>query len=56
MHVHCIMNYRVAAFFYLIDLDNGVSEHEARARMGEIWNPLESDDPRTLPWENLLSR
>ncbi len=56
VHVHCIMNYRVAAFFYLLDLDNGVSEHEAQARMAEIWNPLESDDLRVLPWQRLLTR
>ncbi len=56
VHVHCIMNYRVAAFFYLIDLDEGVSEHEARARMAEIWDPFESDDPRVLPWKKLLSQ
>lgn len=56
VHVHCIMNYRVAAFFYLLDLDKGVSEHEARVRMGEIWDPLESDDPRALPWKKLLSQ
>ncbi len=56
VHVHCIMNYRVAAFLYLLDLDEGVHEHEARARMAKIWNPLESDDPRALPWKDLLSR
>ncbi len=56
VHVHCIMNYRVTAFFYLLDLDSGVSEHEARARMAEIWNPLESDDPRTQPWKKLLTQ
>ena len=24
VHVHCIMNWRVTAFFYLLDLENGV--------------------------------
>ena len=54
-HVHCIMNYRVAAFFYLIDLEEGVSESEARARMAEIWDPLTSEHPAAGPWRELLS-
>jgi uncharacterized protein (TIGR01244 family) len=40
-HVHCIMNWRVTAFFYLIDQARGVPEAEARARMVMVWNPLE---------------
>lgn len=43
-HVHCIMNFRVTAFFYLLDLAAGVNEPEARARMTAVWDPLE--DPR----------
>jgi len=54
-HVHCIMNWRVTAFFYLIDRAGGVLEGEARARMLEVWNPLGSDDPRTAPWRDLLA-
>ena len=53
-HVHCIMNYRVTAFFYLIDRAEGVPEEEAAARMAAVWNPLESDDPRAAPWRALL--
>jgi uncharacterized protein (TIGR01244 family) len=55
VHVHCIMNYRVTAFFYLLDLDAGVPEAEARARMAEIWDPIASDDPRAKPWRELLT-
>ena len=55
VHVHCIMNYRVTAFFYLIDLENGLAESEARARMTTVWDPLSIDDPRTDPWKALLS-
>ena len=55
VHVHCIMNWRVTAFFYLLDLENGVPEHEARARMATVWDPLVSDDPRLAPWKALLS-
>lgn len=53
-HVHCIMNWRVTAFFYLLDCAAGLPEPEARARMAAVWNPLESDDPRAAPWRALL--
>lgn len=53
-HVHCIMNWRVTAFLYLIDRAAGVPEPEARARMAAVWNPLESDDERAAPWRALL--
>lgn len=53
-HVHCIMNYRVTAFFCLLDRAAGVPEDEAVARMARVWNPLESDHPSTAPWRELL--
>lgn len=54
VHVHCIMNYRVTAFLYLLDLANGVDEAEARARMAKVWDPLTSDEPAAQPWKRLL--
>lgn len=39
VHVHCIMNWRVTAFMYLLDLEAGVPEPEARAparRVGSL--------------------
>ena len=54
-HVHCIMNYRVTAFFYLIDCAAGVPEAEARARMAAVWNPLE-DDTAPAVWRDFLLR
>ena len=40
VHVHCIANYRVSAFFYRYRRDVlGVDEAEARAGMEEIWHP-----------------
>ena len=40
VHVHCIANYRVSAFFYRYRRDVlGVDEAEARAEMEEIWHP-----------------
>jgi hypothetical protein len=55
VHVHCIMNWRVSAFMYLLDLENGVPEAEARARMTRVWDPLTSDEPATQPWKKLLN-
>ncbi len=55
VHVHCIMNYRVTAFFYLTDLEAGVDEQAARARMATVWDPLAGDDAVTAPWKELLS-
>jgi len=52
-HVHCIMNWRVTAFFYLIDRAAGVPEPEARARMTQVWNPIE-DDSAPEVWRALL--
>ena len=54
-HVHCIANYRVTAFFYVLDLRAGVSKPEALARMTAVWNPLNSDDPRAAPWRELIT-
>lgn len=53
-HVHCIMNYRVTAFFYVLDRAAGVPDAEACARMAAVWDPLTSDDPRAAPWRDLL--
>lgn len=53
VHVHCIMNWRVTAFFYLLDCAAGVPEDEARARMAKVWNPLE-DETAPAVWRALL--
>ena len=52
-HVHCIANYRVTAFFYLLDCAAGVPEPEARARMAKVWNPLE-DERAPEVWRALV--
>ena len=40
MHVHCIANYRVSAFFYRYRRDVlGTGETQARAEMERIWHP-----------------
>ena len=56
VHVHCIMNYRVSAFFYIRNLEQGMTPEEARSLMQHQWDPLESDDPRTAPWAALIKR
>ena len=54
VHIHCIMNYRVSAFLYLLALESGDAADDARARMTEIWDPLASEDPMAQPWKTLL--
>ncbi len=54
VHVHCIMNYRVTAFFYLLDRAAGLPEPEARARMAAVWNPLE-DEAAPAAWRALVA-
>ncbi len=54
-HAHCIMNWRVTAFFYLLDCAAGVPEPVARARMALVWNPLEDDNAPPV-WRALLER
>jgi protein tyrosine phosphatase (PTP) superfamily phosphohydrolase (DUF442 family) len=40
VHVHCIANYRVSAFFYRYRRDVlGINENHARAEMEQIWHP-----------------
>ena len=40
VHVHCIANYRVSAFFYRYRRDVlGMNETQARADMEEVWKP-----------------
>jgi protein tyrosine phosphatase (PTP) superfamily phosphohydrolase (DUF442 family) len=40
VHVHCIANYRVSAFFYRYRRDVlGMDEVQARAEMEDVWHP-----------------
>ena len=40
VHVHCIANYRVSAFFYRYRRDVlGMDETQARAEMEAVWQP-----------------
>jgi uncharacterized protein (TIGR01244 family) len=51
VHVHCIMNWRVSAFYYRLHRDHlAMPEAEARALMEAQWTPDKSDQPETKVW------
>jgi len=57
VHVHCIMNYRVSAFFYRYHREHlDMPESGARALLEALWAPHKSDAPEARPWANFLSR
>lgn len=56
VHVHCIMNWRVSAFFYRRNRERGMAEDAARALMHEQWAPEQSDDPRAAVWARFIGR
>ena len=57
VHVHCIMNYRVAAFFYRYHREcAAMDEPQARALMARQWEPDCSDRPEARPWAEFLAR
>ena len=57
VHVHCIMNYRVSAFFFRWHREfAGMDESGARALLARQWEPDRSDRPETRPWAEFLAR
>lgn len=56
VHVHCIMNYRVSAFFYRWHRDYGMAESAARATMAHQWEPDRSDHPGARVWAEFIAR
>ena len=57
VHVHCIMNYRVSAFFYRWHREfAGMDEAVARALLTCQWDPLASDRKEARPWAEFLAR
>jgi uncharacterized protein (TIGR01244 family) len=57
VHVHCIMNWRVSAFFYRYHRDAcGMPEPEARALMEQQWSPERSDYPDAPQWAAFILR
>jgi len=56
LHVHCIMNWRVSAFFYRLHRDVlGMPEPEARALMQQQWEPDRSDRPEWAVWAQFIA-
>lgn len=56
VHVHCIANWRVSAFFYRYHLERGMDEAEARALMERQWSPEHHDHPAAPAWAALIAR
>lgn len=56
VHVHCIMNWRVSAFFYRFNRDyRGLDEKAAKALMEKQWQPGTSNDPRAKVWADFIA-
>lgn len=56
VHVHCIMNWRVSAFFYRLNRDRrGMAEPQARALMERQWSPIGSDRPEARVWGDFIA-
>jgi uncharacterized protein (TIGR01244 family) len=55
VHVHCIMNWRVSAFYYRLSRDHlGMDEAHAGALMEVQWAPDKSDRPETKVWAEFI--
>lgn len=56
VHVHCIMNFRVSAFFYRWHREAlGMGEGEARALMTRIWTPETDPQPAAPAWAAFIT-
>ena len=56
VHVHCIMNWRVSAFFYRLHRDHhGMAEPKARALMLQQWEPDAADKPEWAAWAQFIA-
>jgi uncharacterized protein (TIGR01244 family) len=55
VHVHCIMNWRVSAFFHRLHSLQGMDVAEADALLKQQWDPRASDDPRAAVWAAFIA-
>jgi len=55
VHVHCIANWRVSAFFYRYHRERGMDEAQARALMERQWSPETHDHPAAPAWAALIA-
>jgi len=56
VHVHCIANFRVSAFFYRYNRDAGMAEGEARALMARQWEPETHGHPDAPAWAAFIAK
>jgi uncharacterized protein (TIGR01244 family) len=54
VHVHCIMNWRVSAFFYRLNRAKGMAEAEARAIMARQWEPEANQNTHAPAWARFI--
>jgi uncharacterized protein (TIGR01244 family) len=54
VHVHCIMNWRVSAFFYRYHRERGMDEAEARALMERQWSPETNPNKDAPVWARFI--
>ena len=54
VHVHCIMNWRVSAFFCRYHIEKGMDEAAARAILHQVWDPQASEYPGADKWAAFL--
>jgi uncharacterized protein (TIGR01244 family) len=55
VHVHCIMNWRVSAFFYRYHRACGMPEAEARALMERQWSPERNEHEDAPTWAAFIA-
>jgi protein tyrosine phosphatase (PTP) superfamily phosphohydrolase (DUF442 family) len=56
IHVHCIMNWRVSAFFYRYNRwSRGMAEDAARALMEQQWSPETNSNPHAPVWARFIA-
>ncbi|MCW1431442.1 protein tyrosine phosphatase family protein [Novosphingobium sp. JCM 18896] len=56
VHVHCIMNWRVSAFFYRLNRENGMAEEAARAIMEQQWQPATNQQKDGPTWARFIAQ
>ncbi len=56
VHVHCLANWRVSAFFYRLNRDcRNMDESEARALMEQQWSPESWDHEMAQVWADFIA-
>ncbi|MBW8755292.1 MAG: hypothetical protein JF595_14300 [Sphingomonadales bacterium] len=56
VHVHCIANWRVSAFFYRLNRERGMAEEEARAMMARQWQPETYQGKDAPVWARFINQ